>query len=121
MDHFGGIFISATSTLADRDPVNEDGKTSGLLVPRFRNINKETRHQRFVAATGSSVGRGRVSSQLSPRTRSSRRALARVQEASASHTDPGDSISVRAEMLPRFENYAEIDPNGVVDAWASRS
>ena len=23
----------------------------------------------------------------------------------------------RAEMLSRFENYAEIDPNGVVDAW----
>ena len=27
------------------------------------------------------------------------------------------SLTVRAEMLPRFENRVEIDPNGVVDAW----
>jgi len=26
-------------------------------------------------------------------------------------------MTVRAEMLPRFENYVEIDPDGVVDAW----
>jgi choline dehydrogenase-like flavoprotein len=26
-------------------------------------------------------------------------------------------MTTRAEMLPRFENFAEIDPNGVVDAW----
>ena len=26
-------------------------------------------------------------------------------------------MTTRAEMLSRFENYAEIDPNGVVDAW----
>ena len=27
------------------------------------------------------------------------------------------SLTTRAEMLPRFENRAEIDPDGVVDAW----
>ena len=27
------------------------------------------------------------------------------------------SMTTRAEMLSRFENYAEIDPDGVVDAW----
>ena len=27
------------------------------------------------------------------------------------------SLTTRAEMLARFENYAEIDPSGVVDAW----
>jgi len=26
-------------------------------------------------------------------------------------------MTTRAEMLSRFENYAEIDPDGVVDAW----
>jgi choline dehydrogenase-like flavoprotein len=26
-------------------------------------------------------------------------------------------MTTRAEMLSRFENYAEIDPSGVVDAW----
>ena len=26
-------------------------------------------------------------------------------------------MTVRAAMLSRFENFAEIDPNGVVDAW----
>src|SRR5580704_8873393 len=29
----------------------------------------------------------------------------------------GVGMTARAEMLSRFENYAEIDPNGVVDAW----
>jgi hypothetical protein len=27
------------------------------------------------------------------------------------------SMTTRAAMLERFENYAEIDPNGIVDAW----
>ena len=119
MDHFGGIFISGYfNVLADRDPVNEDGKTSGLLVPRFRNINKETRQQRFVRGYGFECGSGSrqfpafaKNAQLTPGFGSEYKKRVRHY-----YSTPV-SMTVRAEMLPRFENYAEIDPNGVVDAW----
>jgi glucoside 3-dehydrogenase (cytochrome c) catalytic subunit len=119
MDHFGGIGASGYfQTLAGRDPVNEDGKTSGLLVPRFRNINKQTRQSRFIRGYGFECGSG---ARMFP-------AFAKNPNVTAGfgsefkkrvrhyYTSPV-SMTVRAEMLPRFENYAEIDPSGVVDAW----
>jgi choline dehydrogenase-like flavoprotein len=119
MDHFGGIFISGYfNVLADRNPVNEDGKTSGLLVPRFRNISKETRQQRFVRGYGFECGSGSrqfpafaKNAQLTPGFGSEFKKRVRHY-----YSTPV-SMTVRAEMLPRFENYAEIDPDGVVDAW----
>ena len=119
MDHFGGIFISGYfNVLAGRDPVNEDGKTSGLLVPRFRNISKETKQQRFVRGYGFECGSGSRQSpafaknaQLTPGFGSEYKKRVRHY-----YSTPV-SMTVRAEMLPRFENYAEIDPDGVVDAW----
>ena len=119
MDHFGGIFISGYfNVLAGRDPVNEDGKTSGLLVPRFRNISKETKQQRFVRGYGFECGSGSRQSpafsknaQLTPGFGSEYKKRVRHYYSTAV------SMTVRAEMLPRFENYAEIDPDGVVDAW----
>jgi choline dehydrogenase-like flavoprotein len=119
MDHFGGIGASGYfKVLAGRDPVNEDGKTSGLLVPRFRNISKETKQQRFVRGYGFECGSG------------SRMYPAFVKNASMTpgfgsefkkqvrhyYTTPV-SMTTRAEMLARFENHAEIDPDGVVDTW----
>ena len=119
MDHFGGIFISGYfNVLADRDPVNEDGKTSGLLVPRFRNINKDTKQQRFVRGYGFECGSGSrefpafaKNAELTPGFGSAFKKRVRHY-----YSTPV-SMTVRAEMLPRFENYAEIDPDGVVDAW----
>jgi choline dehydrogenase-like flavoprotein len=119
MDHFGGIFISGYfNVLADRDPVNEDGKTSGLLVPRFRNINKDTKQQRFVRGYGFECGSGSrefpafaKNAELAPGFGSEFKKRVRHYYS----TPVG--MTVRAEMLPRFENYAEIDPDGVVDAW----
>ncbi|HWO01544.1 MAG TPA: GMC family oxidoreductase [Blastocatellia bacterium] len=119
MDHFGGIFISGYfNVLADRDPVNEDGKTSGLLVPRFRNIDKDTKHQRFVRGYGFECGSGSrefpafaKNAQLTPGFGSEFKKRVRHY-----YSTPV-SMTVRAEMLARFENYAEIDPDGVVDAW----
>jgi choline dehydrogenase-like flavoprotein len=119
MDHFGGIGASGYfHTLAGRVPVNEDGKASGLLVPRFRNISRESRHPRFIRGYGFECGSG---SRMFP-------AFAKNPNVTAGfgsefkkrvrhyYTSPV-SMTVRAEMLPRFDNYAEIDPSGVVDAW----
>lgn len=119
MDHFGGIGASGYfHTLASRAPINEDGKTSGLLVPRFRNISKETRQQRFIRGYGFECGSGArmfpafsKNPNLTPGFGSEFKKRVRHY-----YTSPV-SMTVRAEMLPRFENHVEIDPDGVVDAW----
>jgi choline dehydrogenase-like flavoprotein len=119
MDHFGGIGASGYfNVLASRDPVNEDGKTSGLLIPRFRNVSKETKQQRFVRGYGFECGSGArmfppfaKNPSLTPGFGSEFKQRVRHY-----YTTPV-SLTTRAEMLARLENYAEIDPNGVVDAW----
>jgi len=119
VDHFGGIGASGYfNVLAGRDPMNEDGKTSGLLIPRFRNISKETRQQRFVRGYGFECGSGArlfpafvKNAALTPGFGSDFKKRVRHY-----YTTPV-SMTVRAEMLSRFENFVEIDPNGVVDAW----
>lgn len=119
MDHFGGIFISGYfNVLADRDPVNEDGKTSGLLVPRFRNINKDTKQQRFVRGYGFECGSGsRMSPAFSKNAQLTPGFGSEYKKRVRHYYSTPVSMTVRAEMLPRFENYVEIDPDGVVDAW----
>jgi choline dehydrogenase-like flavoprotein len=119
MDHFGGIFISGYfNVLAGRDPVNEDGKTTGLLVPRFRNINKETKQQRFVRGYGFECGSGsRMSPAFSKNAQLTPGFGSEYKKRVRHYYSTPVSMTVRAEMLPRFENYAEIDPDGVVDAW----
>ncbi len=119
VDHFGGIGASGYfNILAGRDPVNEDGKTSGLLIPRFRNIDGRSKQQRFIRGYGFECGSGAHmfpsftrNSALTPGFGSDFKKRVRHY-----YTAPV-GMTVRAEMLSRFENYVEIDPNGVVDAW----
>lgn len=119
VDHWGGIGAGGFfNVLAGRDPVNEDGKASGLYIPRFRNVNKETRHARFVRGYGFECGSATYmfpgvakdpwhapgfGSEFKKRVRHY-------------YTSPV-WMTTRAEMLSRHENFVEIDPNGVVDAW----
>jgi choline dehydrogenase-like flavoprotein len=119
MDHFGGIGASGYfHILANRDPINEDGKASGLFIPRFRNLNKETRQQKFLRGYGFECGAGARSfpgaarnPALCPGFGSEFKKKVRYY-----YTAPV-GMTVRAEMLARFENRCEIDPEGVVDAW----
>jgi choline dehydrogenase-like flavoprotein len=119
VDHWGGIGASGYfEVLAGRDPINEDGKATGLFIPRFRNINKETKHPRFIRGYGFECGSGTYRSPwfaknptLSPGFGTEFKKRVRRY-----YTAPV-SMTTRAEMLSRFENYAEIDPSGVVDAW----
>jgi choline dehydrogenase-like flavoprotein len=119
MDHFGGIGASGYfNVLAGREPVNEDGKTSGLLIPRFRNVSKETKQQRFIRGYGFECGSGArmypayaKNATLTPGFGSEYKKRIRHY-----YSTPV-SLTTRAEMLARFENYAEIDPDGVLDAW----
>ncbi|MGH9914920.1 MAG: GMC family oxidoreductase, partial [Pyrinomonadaceae bacterium] len=116
VDHFGGIGASGYfHSLMGRTPVNEDGKASGMFVPRFRNLNKETKHAKFIRGYGFECG------SATPRFPGMARAIpglgADFKEKVRKYYTSPVSMTVRAEMLSRFENYVEIDPDGVVDAW----
>lgn len=119
MDHFGGIGASGYfHILAGKDVMNEDGKAAGLLVPRFRNISKESKQARFIRGYGFECGSG---ARIFPAFAKNPNVIPgfgsefkkRVRHY---YTSPV-SLTTRAEMLPRFENFVEIDPDGVVDAW----
>lgn len=116
VDHFGGIGASGYfHTLASRDPVNEDGKASGLFVPRFRNLDSKSKMQKFVRGYGFECWSGTPSFPWMaygiPGIGSDFK-----KEVRKYYTTPV-GMTTRAEMLSRFENYVEIDPDGVVDAW----
>ncbi len=119
VDHFGGIGIGGYfNILAGRDPVNEDGKAAGLFIPRFRNLNKETRQQKFIRGYGFECGSGTYmfpgmakDPRLAPGIGSEFKRRVRHYYTSPVY------MTTRAEMLARFENHVEIDPDGVVDAW----
>lgn len=116
VDHFGGTGASGVFPMfAGRDTINEDGKSSGIFVPRFRNLDAKTKMARFLRGYGfeggSSIGgfpgnaRGTAGFGSEFKKQVRRWYVAPV------------SLTTRANMLSRFENYVEIDPDGVVDAW----
>jgi len=119
MDHFGGIGASGFfNVLAGRDPVNEDGKTSGLLVPKFRNVSKETKQQRFIRGYGFECGSGsRVYPAFAKNASLTPGFGSEFKQRIRHYYSSPVSMTTRAEMLARIENYAELDPDGVVDAW----
>jgi len=117
VDHFGGIGASGFfPVLAGRDPINEDGKATGIFIPRFRNLDAASKQNQFIRGYGFECG-----SATSMFPGMARRAISGFgpeykKQVRRFYTSPV-GMTVRAAMLSRFENYAEIDPNGVVDAW----
>jgi choline dehydrogenase-like flavoprotein len=118
VDHWGGIGAAGFfPVLMGRDvtPDDCDGKAAGLFIPRFVNLDKKTRHPKFLRGFGfecsSSVGRfpGAARS-LEGFGLDFKRKVRKYYSAPV-------AMTTRAAMLSRFENYAEIDPDGVVDAW----
>ena len=116
MDHFGGISAGGFfEVLKGRETILEDGKASGLVVPRFRNIDKASKQSRFIRGyhfeCGSSIGRFPGMARGVPGFGADfKKQVRRLYTAPV-------GMTVRAEMLPRYQNYVEIDPGGVVDAW----
>ncbi len=116
VDHFGGTGASGVlPMLAGRDPVNEDGKSSGIFIPRFRNLDAKTKHPKFLRGYGyeggSSIGAfPGVARRLPGFGSEFKKQVRRWYVAPV-------GLTTRAHMLSRFENFVEIDPGGVVDAW----
>ena len=116
VDHFGGTGASGVMPmLAGREPVNEDGKSSGIFVPRFRNLDAKTKQAKFLRGYGfeggSAIGAFPGVAKRLPGFGSEFKKQTRRW-----WTAPV-SLTTRAAMLSRFENFVEIDPDGVVDAW----
>lgn len=116
VDHFGGTGAAGyLPMLAGREPVNEDGKSSGIFIPRFRNLDARTKHPKFLRGYGyeggSSIGSFPGNARRTPGFgREFKKTVRRWYVAPV-------GLTTRANMLSRFENYVEIDPDGVVDAW----
>jgi choline dehydrogenase-like flavoprotein len=116
VDHFGGTGASGVLPMfAGRDTVNEDGKSSGVFITRFRNLDKATKHPKFLRGYGfeggSAIGSFPGAARGTPGFGSEFKRQVRRW-----HVAPV-SLTTRAAMLSRYENYVEIDPGGVVDAW----
>ncbi|MGH9939662.1 MAG: GMC oxidoreductase, partial [Blastocatellia bacterium] len=114
VDHFGGTGASgALPMFAGRDTVNEDGKSSGIFIPRFRNVDKPAGKflRGYGYEGGSAIGSfPGVARRIEGFGSEFKRQVRRW------HVAP-IGLTTRAAMLSRFENYVEIDPGGVVDAW----
>ncbi len=88
-------------------------RPNGIYIPRFRNINAKTRHPDFLRGYGFQGGAGRASwgrgNQLRGFGADFKHAL----------REPGPwrmYLTAFGEMLPRYENYAALDPERT-DAW----
>ncbi|MGH9838240.1 MAG: GMC family oxidoreductase [Blastocatellia bacterium] len=116
VDHFGGT--GATGVLpmfAGRDTVNEDGKSSGIFIPRFRNLDAKTKHPKFLRGYGYEGGSA-IGSYPGVAHRIEGFGSEFKKQVRRWYVAPV-GLTTRAHMLSRFENFVEIDPDGVVDAW----
>jgi len=113
MDHWGGIgAMGFIPILMGREATNDDGKASGIYITRFRNLKE--RHPKFIRGYGFECSAG---ARMFPGYAKGFEGFGvefkkRVRRY---YTAPV-WMTTRAEMLARFDNYVEIDPN-VKDAW----
>ena len=113
MDNFGGPGIRGfLPQLKDREPVNEDGKASGVGIVPYRNIN--SRHPKFIRSytheggSGTRMSAGYAKSMVGYDNQ--------FKKTVRSYYTAPIRFNTRGEVLARWENYCEIDKN-VVDAW----
>jgi choline dehydrogenase-like flavoprotein len=116
VDHFGGTGATGVFPMfAGREVVNEDGKSSGIFIPRFRNLGQSTKHPKFIRGYGFEGGSAIGAFPGIARRMEGFGSEFKKQVRRWYVTTVG--LTTRANMLSRFENYVEIDPDGVVDAW----
>lgn len=112
MDHH--FKVGASAELPDfEDQYYAGRRPNGVYMPRFRNIDDDSRHPDFVRGYGyqggasrSGWGRGVAEAGFGADFKHSLR-------------EPGPwrmNLVAFGEMLPRHENYVELDPE-VTDAW----
>jgi choline dehydrogenase-like flavoprotein len=116
VDHFGGTGAAGVFPMfAGRATLNEDGKSSGIFVPRFRNLDQATKQAKFLRGYGFEGGSSIGAFPGVARRYTGFGSDYKKQVRRWYVTTVG--LTTRAHMLSRKENFVEIDPDGVVDAW----
>jgi len=114
-DHIWGVsFTGFAPQLKGREIVNEDGRPQGTYIPRFRNLDNASRQQKYIRGFGYQCGSG---SGIFPGHARNTLGFGSEFKREVRALHPAFvRMSGFGEVLPRFENYVEIDPN-LKDAW----
>jgi choline dehydrogenase-like flavoprotein len=114
-DHTWGVsFTGLAHRLKGREIVNEDGRPQGTYVPRFRNIDRQSRTQKYIRGFGYQCSSG---AGIFP---NHARLLPGFGAGFKKDVLAWHPAMVRmsgfGEVLARRENHVSIDPN-LKDAW----
>jgi choline dehydrogenase-like flavoprotein len=118
LDHLSGISLTAQFRYSGDTGENGSRPVQLLYVPRFHNLSHD-RSEDFLRGYGWQVTAMRIDD-YSPDSGPGCGAGA-TKPQSETRRKLSDAYVLRmqafGEMLPRFENYVEIDPAGLRDAW----
>jgi choline dehydrogenase-like flavoprotein len=112
-DHFtAGSVVGVLPELRGPEVLNDDGKSNGSYIPRFRNL--ETRHPKFIRGYAIMVKGG---SRIYPGHADLVGGFGAEYKRRIKRDHPAVvTVYARGEPLQTFENRVELDPK-VVDAW----
>ena len=112
-DHFtAGSIVGVLPELRGTEVLNDDGKSNGSYIPRFRNLG--TRHPKFIRGYGIMVKGG---SGIYPSHANLLGGFGADYKRRIKRDHPAIvTVYARGEPLQTFNNRVEIDP-AVVDAW----
>jgi choline dehydrogenase-like flavoprotein len=114
-DHTWGVsFTGIAHKLKGRAIVNEDGRPHGTYIPRFRNLDRASRQQKYIRGFGYQCGSGAGIFPSHARTTPGFGSPFK-DEVRAMHP-AFVRMGAFGEVLARYENHVRIDKN-VVDAW----
>jgi choline dehydrogenase-like flavoprotein len=112
-DHFtAGSIVAVLPELRGGEILNDDGKSNGSYIPRFRNL--DARHPKFIRGYGIMVKGG---SRVYPAHAAMIGGFGAAYKQRIRRDHPAVvTVYARGEPLQEFRNRVEIDPH-VVDAW----
>ena len=113
MDHVGGGGASGTMPMLDSKVLEQDGRANGIYVARFRNVDKNKPHGKFIRGYGFQGGSGQS---LYLHAKYIPGFGAKFKHQVREEHPWGISLGGFGESLARFENHVRINKD-VVDAW----
>jgi choline dehydrogenase-like flavoprotein len=111
-EHFMGPNVTGlVKDLVGKPSTLDDGRPGGFYVARFRNLTE--RHPKFIRGYGFEGGSG---ARMFPEGAGRKGFGAAYKKAVRDHAGAYISMGGFGEVLPRFENYVDLDPE-VKDKW----
>ena len=113
MDHLwvaGGAFGEFPDAPAAPFSMSAPRRPSGIYTIRFRNTMNGPRSKEFLRGFGFQGGGSQSFNWSAP-------GFGEAYKKSVTNPITSVGFAGFGEMLPRFENFVELDPTGIVDAW----